>query len=324
MLSHRILLLLTVNVGRVLSEKFWGTYCHSEKLFPYPEQPFELFCVDLSPRDERQTSHAGPMPYEVDVNATFRYKSRDQTESTLREVPMSWTTEHVPGFTVYKIYVDFYAPQNRTELHEWLSKTGKLLGLRGRLFARSLRLYPVCSSTEPVKCRVTMAIGKYRFVLERVKPWVPKKPERRNKKLPKLALDSIPFMDRIPERVNVGSYKTFGYPRNCLSTKVQIREVNGTLEAEFSFGILGGGSKDIGWVKLTGDGALKGDRGAMTSAEVMGFSAKVTLLQKDTHIPDLTLDTIVIEPDGENQILLLLGKARDGSPAETVKLPRLS
>ncbi|KAF4657655.1 hypothetical protein FOZ61_006136 [Perkinsus olseni] len=237
---------------------------------------------------------------------------------------MAWTMEDVPGFQLYKIYVDSYALKNRTELYDWLGKTGKLLGLTRRLYPSSLRLYPVCSSTEPVKYRLTVAIGKYRFVLEKVKPWVPRKPERRNKKLPKLALDSITFMDRIPEEVNVGSYKTFGYPRNCLSTKVQIREVNGTLEAEFSFGILGGGSKEIGWVKLTGDGALKVDRGAMTSAEVMGFSAKVTLLQKDTHIPDLTLDTIVIEPDGENQILLLLGKVRDGSPAETVKLPRLS
>ncbi|KAF4699966.1 RNA pseudouridylate synthase domain containing protein 2 [Perkinsus olseni] len=301
MLGHSLLLIITTHIGRVLAEEFYGTYCHSKRLFPYPEAPFDTFCADLYQRDE------------VDVDARLRFSTRNNVEVATPVVPFEWETEEIHTFEVDKLVVHSTELRNATGLTEWLNKAGKLLKIDAKLSPESLRIYPTPSTRYRYKYRLTVAIGKYHLVLDDEEPVLYREFARRNKSPEEgvLAARPRPAVAVSPSegRVEVGSYEVHG---------------DEALEARFTFDLPQGNGETIDYMRLRGDRVMKVDEGDTDPTDVMVAEMQVWNVQEHTGVRDLALNNIAIEPNGDDRILLHLGVARDGSPAETVELAKVS
>ncbi|KAF4690300.1 hypothetical protein FOZ60_000368 [Perkinsus olseni] len=316
MLGRYLLLIITSHISRVLAEEFYGTYCHSKKLFPYPEVPFDTFCADLYQRDE------------VDVDARLRFSTRNNVEVATPVVPFEWEMEEMHTFEVHKLVVNSTELRNGTGLNEWLNKAGKLLKIDAKLSPESLRIYPTPSTRYQYKYRLTVAIEKYHLVLDDEEPMLQRKPVKKGgypgqsvvtpRPRPAVAGGSS------KGRVGVGSYEVYGQPSGCLSTKVDIRERDENLEAKFTFKLLDGSEEEIDYMVLSGDRVMKVDKEVTDPMIVMLSEMYVWNVQAATNIRGLALGTITIEAKGNKQILVNLGRARDGSPAATAILDRVS
>ncbi|KAF4653551.1 hypothetical protein FOZ61_008907 [Perkinsus olseni] len=415
--GHYLLLLIASHIIRALAQEFYGTYCHSKRLFPYPEVPFDTFCADLSLRNE------------VDVDARLRFSTRNNVEVATPVVPFEWETEEIQTFEVHELVVNSTELRNGTGLTEWLNETRKLLKIDAKLSPESLRIYPTPSTRYRYKYRLTVAIGKYHLVLDDEEPVLYREFARRNKSpeegvltpRPRTAVAVSPSEGRVEvgsyevhgqpsgclstevdiregdealeakftfklaggseeitdymmlrgdkvmkvdkevtdpmivmlsemyvwsvqaatnirgtaavsprvltpyvAPVKAGTYSVFGHPSGCLSTEVDIREKDEALEARFTFDLPEGNGETIDYMRLSGDRVMKVDEGDTDPTDVMMAEMQVWNVQEHTGVRDLALNNIAIEPTEDDRILLHLGVARDGSPAETVELAKVS
>ncbi|KAF4705590.1 hypothetical protein FOZ63_006764 [Perkinsus olseni] len=287
--------------------ELFGTYCHNKEIFIYPKLPFDSFCLSLN---KRQAPVGADLPQRLPwIEALFRYTTTLPAKALVYSprIPFKWDKRELANSSMNILAVDLRRLEHEDELSKWLSKVAELLGQGNGTAVEGLRIYPKLKGNLPSgNARLTLSLVDYHLVLDRVDE------------------DIIASERSIEGRVRAGTYRAYGHPNNYSSTTVDIRERREGIEASITFVFSDGSAEKIGYVKLKGDRVMKVDQESVDFIQRITFKLISYHVRRNTNIRNLTLSTIAIAPNGENQILLYLGEAHDGSPAAMVSLPRVS
>ncbi|KAF4758448.1 hypothetical protein FOZ63_001123, partial [Perkinsus olseni] len=298
MLGRHLLTALSAYIAGIQGVELWGTYCHNKEIFIYPKLPFDSFCLSLN---KGQAPVGADLPQRLLwIEALFRYTTAIPSKALVYSprIPFKWDKGQLANTSMNILVVDLRKLEHEDELSRWLREVAELLGQGNGTAVEGLRIYPKLKGNLPSgNARLTLSLVDYHLVLDRVDK------------------DIIAAETPIEGRVKAGTYRAYGRPNKCSSTTVDIRERREGIEASITFVFSDGIAERIGYMKMKGDRMMKMDQKSMDFIQLTTFNLRFYYVRKNTNIRNLTLSTIAIAPNGENQILLYLGEAHDGSPA---------